>query len=137
MKLKVPQAIILALTELTSTTALMRQLQKKPPLYPATKITQIPKDRLWETLSYDDCRGFTTPHTLIQCLLLLLSSVKIYLACKSQWEFMSLTLFRWNIKASSTLQGFPLWISHPCWLFLFPWIIGKQDFRMILYQWLF
>lgn len=54
MRLKVPQAIILALTELTTTMALTRQLQKTPYIQPQMT-TQIPKDRLWEPLIYDCC----------------------------------------------------------------------------------
>lgn len=54
MRLNLPQAIILALTALTSTVALTRQLQNKSYIQ-QQMITQIPKDRLWEPLFCDGC----------------------------------------------------------------------------------
>lgn len=57
MRLKVPKAIILALTALTSTMALRRQLtkKKKESYIQQQMITQISKDRLWEPLFYNGC----------------------------------------------------------------------------------
>lgn len=49
MRLNLPQAIMLALTELTSTMALTRQSDKKSYIQ-QQMITQSPEDRFWQLL---------------------------------------------------------------------------------------